>query len=674
MAKKIQISADVEVTPLTVAVTAAPGSAGVAVAYSLASSAVTVTNTSLACDVQYKVDSGAWMELERNDGKELQINLASSALYLRRVGLDGGLATVCLSIDGLPTIRAGAATVAQLATNADGSTAGITLPTGTVIPLQPDQFNRPPSVGDNASTGYTAASIWQAGGQLYQPVATPDSTAAAWGQLPAVAGCFTDIVGAANTLFAGGSVAGLAGYTGPTWDINVTISGTDTTFTINVLPGGEIDVLKLQAAMGRADNGTVVTCIKAYDHSGAGNHYVKHPSYAAPLVAFSVRTGRYCLTSEPQYGTFRTLKAPAGVIASGTSPLTSGFGVSGNACMMYAYGCGVAAAGGGYGRLATLGDLANTTVADRRRVEMFTYTSGEFLAVRGGSAYTPSPVTPLDSQPCVVMANFSTNTLTTSVNERIGTVSIPNDTDVYTSGWLFARDPTISNDNYGAMELVAFGVAKTSQSASTMKALRYSSYARFDIRPQALSQNFLVGDSRFLNALPFASKIETISLQFAARIGKTASVFSMANGGKTPAQLQATVAVSVAACYAPNIRSTVYVLAGINNFLVAGTTVAQALIDLKALLASLASPYARVILINELATTSTTGGANVNLPLLRAAITSAGPSGMGCYQILDLNYLAPIAAPANSLYYDDTVHPTPALGSIIASVLARFMW
>ncbi|WGG48928.1 SGNH/GDSL hydrolase family protein [Rugamonas sp. DEMB1] len=102
MAKQIPVSATVETTTLAVSVTAAPDSAGVAVPLAVASSGVTLTNTSIACALQYKVNSGTWVKLGRDDGTELIVNLQVDSLYLRRATLDGGLATANLSIASKP--------------------------------------------------------------------------------------------------------------------------------------------------------------------------------------------------------------------------------------------------------------------------------------------------------------------------------------------------------------------------------------------------------------------------------------------------------------------------------------------------------------------------------------------------------------------------------------------
>lgn len=115
MSKKVNIKADVDTTTLAVAVSSAPGSAGAAVAYTLASSKVTLTNTSGACSIQYKVGQGVWMQLGRDDGIEIPADLRVEQLYLRRAGYEGGSASanvvidsaLAQSLDFLPVAQAG---------------------------------------------------------------------------------------------------------------------------------------------------------------------------------------------------------------------------------------------------------------------------------------------------------------------------------------------------------------------------------------------------------------------------------------------------------------------------------------------------------------------------------------------------------------------------------------
>ncbi|NHZ93541.1 hypothetical protein F2P45_31745 [Massilia sp. CCM 8733] len=113
MAKTISISAEVDTASLSVAVTAAPGSAGIAVAYALASSSVMIANTSLGATVQYKVGSGAWLEIPVYSAVPVEVNLSYEQIMLRRARFDGGECSVRIDVDSVPRIRAGGSTLAK---------------------------------------------------------------------------------------------------------------------------------------------------------------------------------------------------------------------------------------------------------------------------------------------------------------------------------------------------------------------------------------------------------------------------------------------------------------------------------------------------------------------------------------------------------------------------------
>lgn len=129
----ITITAEVESTPLAVAVTGAPGSAGVALAHSAASSSLLMTNNSTAAAIQYKIGTGPWETLVRQAGVTLPTNLAVTPLYLRRGTYDGGVATVDLVIDGVPSIKAGAGSVVTGAEDTRGSFTGLQSPEGRIV-------------------------------------------------------------------------------------------------------------------------------------------------------------------------------------------------------------------------------------------------------------------------------------------------------------------------------------------------------------------------------------------------------------------------------------------------------------------------------------------------------------------------------------------------------------
>ena len=88
--------------------------------------------------------------------------------------------------------------------DAAGNAVGL-VANGIALSLAMIGLNRPPRVTDNSTLGYSSASIWQAGGELYAPTVAPDTNSALWQKIESVGGgCFTDVATAANTIFAGG--------------------------------------------------------------------------------------------------------------------------------------------------------------------------------------------------------------------------------------------------------------------------------------------------------------------------------------------------------------------------------------------------------------------------------------------------------------------------------------
>ncbi|UOD28782.1 hypothetical protein INH39_25575 [Massilia violaceinigra] len=112
----------------TVAVTAAPTSAGTAYVNPRASSSVTIVNTTAAgqdADVQYQLNATGWKRLGRSEGVTLAANVAADTLYFRRNGADPG--TVEVSMESAPVISAGSAPVAIGVTTGPGNAVGLGL-------------------------------------------------------------------------------------------------------------------------------------------------------------------------------------------------------------------------------------------------------------------------------------------------------------------------------------------------------------------------------------------------------------------------------------------------------------------------------------------------------------------------------------------------------------------
>jgi hypothetical protein len=134
MPKIITLSDSVETLILSQDVTALPGSAGTAIASSAASSAVTIANTSPSAQVEYKLNAGTWIRLNRSAGIAITANLASDVIYLRRATYDGGLASVECSIDGAVASLGGGGTTA-VATAVTSTSTLLASTLGQIVPV-----------------------------------------------------------------------------------------------------------------------------------------------------------------------------------------------------------------------------------------------------------------------------------------------------------------------------------------------------------------------------------------------------------------------------------------------------------------------------------------------------------------------------------------------------------
>lgn len=555
----------------------------------------------------------------------------------------------------------------QTVKDAQGNIIGISL-NGVQYPLTRRGYNRPPDVTDNASKGYTLASIWQAGGRLYKPVTAPDNVSAAWAVQPMPAGCFTDIVGATNTIFAGGMKAQKLGYTGPAVQLTATIATAPVTLDIAILPSGDLDNLAVQNFLSLADAGTVVTITKIYDQSGKGNHLIKSASYPAPLIEWDEVLQSYIWGDLPGNSTvIRTLQFPAGTISGGV--LTAGFGVVGNSCSVYAVGRGVNAADNGKATLCVLGDALNPTVPDRRTLTTLTNVNGYMNVSKNGTNQVFVPKIPLDSQPSVLITSLGAVNSIISINEDIGTVAATsgaNDTAVYTGGYLNCITPS-SPDYHGSHRGMALCIANVALTAAQMTLLRNAAYVRYDIRPQVMDQIFCVGDSRTARIqLNQNTIMGNWPLELVSRIGRDYRVYGMGNSGIRASQIPTNQLPAVLGYFKPTAKNIAFFLAGVND-LANGDSVDTTLASIQANTFALKGAGFQTILLNELATTSTSNGVNVKLPLLRAVIAAQGVNGMGCDAIYDPMVFTPFTQPSNALYYPDGLHPAPALESQLAS-------
>jgi hypothetical protein len=562
-----------------------------------------------------------------------------------------------------------ASTTAVLSLDANGNPIGVVNPKdGSTVHSFNQSLDRPPTYLDNSSIGYNVNSVWQAKGQIYKPVGTPDATSSAWGSIQTMGACPADIIGysatwaTSNSIFAGGLCAMIAGYVGALVDISVTIATTPTTFTINCLTTGEIDVLKLQAAMSLADSGTYVTVIKLYDQTGLNNHAVKNASYAAPFIDYDSVMGRYIIATSGYNSVTKALQFPTGVAG------TSGFVVAGNSWSMYAVGRALGSCDNANGVLATVGDYLS---APNKFATIQTGSTGivQRWSTEQSSQYHGT--LSFDSQPSVVIVTSGASS-TVSINEDTGTSAFAQDAQSYVGGWLFTDQPALGL-RQSVMRLAGIVIAKTVLTSAQQQALRYSSYTRFNILPQTKDQVFVIGDSRVSAALPTTVPAETLSMALAKQLGRNYKVYGFGNGGATSSVISTTQLPTVVAKYTSLSKNSAVYLSGVNDFILSALTPAQVLTAIKANLLTLKNAGYTVILINEIATTNTTNNANTNLATLRALITAQGTSGMGCDKIVDLNQYAPFATPANTAYYADGLHPTAALDNLWASALATII-
>jgi hypothetical protein len=423
-----------------------------------------------------------------------------------------------------------------------------------------------------------------------------------------------------------------------------------TTFSINILSNGELDNEAMRSAIGQADAGTLPVITQLNDQSGATNHATQAAA-TAPYVEWDALMGRYVLAFDRPSITTRILTLPVGVSVTGNSWSAAVYGrgiVSANNSQHFTFGL-------------INGGLFNTVAA---------FSNGYVNPIRSGTQIGVGNI-PLDSNPSIMIVTESTLAQTLAVNDYSGSTGISNDTTVYSGGYIGSY---ASGAGACTHKIVGFAVCNTTLSTAQQTAIRTDAYIRLNILPQVLDQVFIIGDSRVANGR--GSPVQTISTELANRLGRTARVFNFGNDSKTSVDVATLTIPTAVSLYKTNAKNTVIYLTGINDFQVgwgggAGTvTAAQSLAQIKTNITTLKNAGFTVILMNELATTSTTGGANTGLVALRALITAAGASGMGADYLVDLLQYTPFTLPSNTLYYADGVHPTTAADALWASVIA----
>jgi lysophospholipase L1-like esterase len=346
--------------------------------------------------------------------------------------------------------------------------------------------------------------------------------------------------------------------------------------------------------------------------------------------------------------------------------------VTGNSVSTYLVGRGINSGDNLYLSSISMGDhLAGAL----KTMSLITSVNGKPRLYRDGQsdAIPASPVT-FDSNPHVLITTLDTTTFALSVNEVSSSVSKTSDATAYAGGWLGCIWPSFASSC--SHRIVGFGICNTVLTANQQTSLRYGSYARFNIKPQAIDQVFLLGDSRssFAKKASNAPEIgRNIAVELAERLSGNAKVYNISQGGETTALALANKVPTIVSMYQANVKNTVVILLGINDFIVSTLTVAQVLAGIQAVIAPLKTAGFSIVLINELATTSTGGGASTNIPLLRSQINALGASGMNVDGILDVSALTPINTPSNTAYYSDGTHPTAPVDALIASAIVPYI-
>ncbi|GBQ87746.1 hypothetical protein AA13595_2228 [Gluconacetobacter johannae DSM 13595] len=167
---------------------------------------------------------------------------------------------------GLSVAGGGAAYAAAPACPPDGGPrSAICIPAGDAAAAGLD---RAPTVRDDAGAGYAEGDLWQAWGQVWR-AASVQVGAARWVALKT--GRPGDAFGA-HTVFAGGPMQMVTGYSGPALDLAILVSGQRRGRTIAIRPDGTFDSGALDAALAEKDPGTDAIVMRIYDQSGHGNH------------------------------------------------------------------------------------------------------------------------------------------------------------------------------------------------------------------------------------------------------------------------------------------------------------------------------------------------------------------------------------------------------------------
>jgi len=530
---------------------------------------------------------------------------------------------------------------------------------------KPRSYRRAPSVRDNAASGYTASSVWQYNGSVYQPTAAPDTTAATWLQQQPTGAAPCDVMGV-SAICAGGVVAMKAGFTGPAITLTATVSSSPVTTDINILAGGELDVDAVRKVFASADAGTQIYVTKIFDQSGGAKHLTMITSAGKITRGFylvwDVLMNRYVIAADQGYGTDGqglAFDATMSVQETSMSAFFFGRGVGSqgdvNSQIVATFGTGATALSIHTGEGSVGPTLAAWNGASRRPV-------------------TANQCTPLDCKPCVAWYVGGASSVAMGVNEDSYTAASALST-ARTGGYLGNWD--LASGKFPAMRFVGFAIANANATAVQQTKIRNWFYTKFDALPQARDRVVFVGDSR--GTLVYSNQNATsasigqfganIGVQLAEKLSADCQVVNASSSGWTNADHAAKSIPGLVATVKSGVGNVAVVLIGVNDFIVSNLTAAQSFTALNANISALKTAGYYTIVVAELRCVTATNGANTKTDELHTLINSGA-----CLadEVVDVWGLTPIASPSNSAYYPDGLHPNgPVCGLIAAAVSAR---
>lgn len=522
-------------------------------------------------------------------------------------------------------------------------------------------LDRPPCSSDNASKGYSSSSVWQYGGNIYQPSTSPDATAGAWVRVlnPSV-GMPCDVLGAA-AVCVGGLVALKSGFTGPAIDLVATVGGTATTTTVNILSGGELDDGAVRKVLQSADSGTYVYCTKIYDQSGSGNHLnytaVANIVTSGPYISYDVQMGRYVLEWD-QYGPTskgQGLSFP-GTLSLVESSLSAFFFGAGTTSLSGPNTGVVATFGSGSGAIA----LITKDGAVGPNLSLWSNGTGRYPAP------TESAWAPINCRPMVASLVGSSAGTTISVNENTFARSYTPNTTARSGGILGNWD--LGPGRFSAMKFVGFAIGNATTSAAQQRGIKNWFYTRFNVRPQALDRVFYVSDSRGLLAGKIAGQGSAcVPVLMAEYVRSDCEIVNAsASSWLNSTHLSGSIP-GIARMFRAGVKNICVFLLGVNDFIAGGMSPEQSAAALAANVSAVREAGYSTVVVAELAATTVTNNAAGLLGALRGLIL-AGASGAD--RVVDVSDLSPVMSPGNTLFYPDGLHPSEIVARLVAERVA----